>query len=363
MMRLLALACRRGERSALDPLRHVRRRVLLEEALALPAVRIALHRERPTAQVRDEDLGDVPVVRDQVALRDPLVGPERLVEVREPELPFPPLHHGRKRSVLAAHVGCLACPRAAGGTRGRAACPRASTPRTRPRRRARGSTQTTSRATHTGHLRRLGEGRVGALERCQKATEPLDLVVGEARPDVSGPAQHTRVVYPGDERAETADAAALPARVPGDDDLLRLAQLDLVPVGGPATRAGTASRSSSRRRPRAPAARAAARSAGPSSNCGETMTPAPPGTRRSSRFLRSVSGSVVSGSRLELEQVEEDEHRSARSLLQQREARAALLVERADLAVEHGVGRPDREARRAGDVAESARSGRCRCGS
>jgi hypothetical protein len=56
----------------------------LEEALALPAVRMALHRERPLAQVGYEHAGDVPVVREQVALRDPLLGPERLVEVREP---------------------------------------------------------------------------------------------------------------------------------------------------------------------------------------------------------------------------------------------------------------------------------------
>ena len=70
-------------RNARDPLRHVRRRVLLEERLAVRAVGIAAHRERPVAQVRHEHRRDRAVVVDQVALRDPLVGPEDLVEVRE----------------------------------------------------------------------------------------------------------------------------------------------------------------------------------------------------------------------------------------------------------------------------------------
>ena len=91
-MRLLAVARGRGERSPLDPVRHVRRGVLLEEALPLPAVRIALHRERPPVEMRDEDLGDVPVVRNEIALGDPFVGPERLVEVRQAKLTSPASH-------------------------------------------------------------------------------------------------------------------------------------------------------------------------------------------------------------------------------------------------------------------------------
>ena len=89
-----------GTRRALDPVRHVRRRVLLEEELALPAVGVALHRERPVAQVRHEHGRDVAVVREQVALRDPLVRPERLVEVRE-------LQHARPRRISAG-IGLLA---------------------------------------------------------------------------------------------------------------------------------------------------------------------------------------------------------------------------------------------------------------
>ena len=85
IVRRLALARRRRERRRPQPRRPVLRRVLLEEALALPPVGVALHRERPAAEVRDERRRDVAVVGEQVALRDPLVGPEQLVEVRQLE--------------------------------------------------------------------------------------------------------------------------------------------------------------------------------------------------------------------------------------------------------------------------------------
>ncbi len=98
---LLAVAGRGREGGALDPVRHVRRRVLLEEELALPAVGVALHRERPVAQVRDEHRRDVAVVREQVALRDPLVRPERLVEVRQLQDARPAADLGRHRHLLA----------------------------------------------------------------------------------------------------------------------------------------------------------------------------------------------------------------------------------------------------------------------
>ena len=46
------------------------------------------------------------------------------------------------------------------------------------------------------------------------------------------PAQHsTRVLHSGDERAEPSRSAPLPARVPGDHHLLRLPELQLLPVG------------------------------------------------------------------------------------------------------------------------------------
>jgi hypothetical protein len=104
---LLALTGRRRLCRACDPVRHVRRRLLLEKALPLPAVGIALHREWSILEVRNERLGDVSVVGNQVALRDALGGPERLVEIREPERPAPSLQLVRERRALAAHVRCL----------------------------------------------------------------------------------------------------------------------------------------------------------------------------------------------------------------------------------------------------------------
>ena len=77
------LARRHVRAEARDPVRHVRGRGLLEERLAGDAVGVAAHRERPIAQVRDDVRGDLPVVLEHVRLRDPLVGPEDLVRVRE----------------------------------------------------------------------------------------------------------------------------------------------------------------------------------------------------------------------------------------------------------------------------------------
>ena len=88
-----------------DPVGRVRRRRLLVEEGPVHAVGHALHRERPVMQVRQDQLGDVVVEREQVALRVALVGPEHLVEVREPELAAVGLHPpgvaallGRQRS-------------------------------------------------------------------------------------------------------------------------------------------------------------------------------------------------------------------------------------------------------------------------
>ena len=57
-----------------------------KNALPAIAVGVAAHRERPVAEVRHEHGRDRAVVREQVALRDPFLGPEDLVEVRELDL-------------------------------------------------------------------------------------------------------------------------------------------------------------------------------------------------------------------------------------------------------------------------------------
>ena len=67
--------------AARDPIRGVGRRGLLVEEGAGDAVGHPLHRERPLAQVREDELGDVEVVGEDVALRVALLGPEDLVEV------------------------------------------------------------------------------------------------------------------------------------------------------------------------------------------------------------------------------------------------------------------------------------------
>ncbi len=288
---LLALARRCRERSPLDPLRHVRRRVLLEEALALPAVGIALHRERPAAQVRDEHLRDVAVVRDEVALRDPLVGPERLVEVRQAKLPSPrfTVVGTGSRSRLTSGAALSSRRRRYDGARSRPSCVHSANSTSAT---STGSTQVTSELRTRGIFGTSANGESGRSSGASSGTQPLDLAVGEPRPDVSGPAQHTRVVYPGDERAEPAYAATLAARVPSDHDLLRLAQLQLVPVRPTGGRACTASPPVLATTPSSSCSRAAARSAGPSSNCGDTSTPPLRADEPArSRFRRSLSGS------------------------------------------------------------------------
>ena len=79
----LALAARHGASG--HPVRCVRRRVLLVELVAGDAVRHPLHRERPVGEVGEDQVGDVVVVREEVALRVALVRPEDLVEVRQPD--------------------------------------------------------------------------------------------------------------------------------------------------------------------------------------------------------------------------------------------------------------------------------------
>ena len=85
---LLARRLARRDEGAVgrDPVRHVRRRVFLEEPPGLDPVGPAHHRERAVLQVRDEDGRNRAVVLDQLALGDPFLREEDLVEVRELEL-------------------------------------------------------------------------------------------------------------------------------------------------------------------------------------------------------------------------------------------------------------------------------------
>ena len=80
------LAVVAGDRAAPDPVGNVRGRRLLVEEGPLDAVGHPLHRERAPDEVREDQLGGVEVVRDEVALGVALGRPEDLVEVREAEL-------------------------------------------------------------------------------------------------------------------------------------------------------------------------------------------------------------------------------------------------------------------------------------
>ena len=69
-----------------NPGRPRRRRALHEEELAGGAVRIALHHHRAVAEVRQQHVGHVGVVLEQIALGEAELRPEDLAEVGEPDL-------------------------------------------------------------------------------------------------------------------------------------------------------------------------------------------------------------------------------------------------------------------------------------
>ena len=225
-----------------DPVGHVLRRVLLEEELALPAVGVALHRERPVAQVRDEHRRDVAVVGEQVALRDPLLRPERLVQVRELEHPAALPDLGADRFRARAARPRPPCPRAAPGRRAPAAARRASTRRSATSATSFGSTQTTSLLADPRHLRRLAKGDVVPHERPQLVEQPVDLASSKPVPTLPAQRSPPAVVDAEHERAEAVRAAPLALRVAGDDELLPALRLDLQPVAAAPARAGSASR-------------------------------------------------------------------------------------------------------------------------
>ena len=239
---LLAVAGRGRERRAPDPVRHVRRRVLLEEELALPAVGVALHRERPVVQVWHEDGSDVAVVREQVALRDALVRPEGLVEVRQLEDARSAADLGRHRHVLGDHlVSQLILAQAEVNGRPQPAVPRplGELDLGDERRLDPGHVA----AAHLRHLRLLGERRSSSRRSGFRSIfEPIELAIGEPGADVARVAEPVGCVDAEHERADPARAAALAARVAGDDELLAALQLQLAPVrraaAGPVLRVG-----------------------------------------------------------------------------------------------------------------------------
>ena len=79
-----------------------------------------------------------------------------------------------------------------------------------------------------GQGREVGEGRRGADEGIEAAAQIGQDRVGEARPHAPGVAQ-PRCLVDADEQGAEVGARALGAREPADDELLLVAQLDLLP--------------------------------------------------------------------------------------------------------------------------------------
>ena len=191
---------------------------------------IALHGERTPAQVRHEHLRDLAVVRDEVALRDALVGPEGLVEVAQAKLAAAPLHDLGDGRPLAADLLCRLVV-AQTHVDGRAQPPLARPLDELDLGHERRLDPDDVAAADAGHLRHLRERRVLALERAHELQQAVDLLVREAGADVPRPAEPARLVNADDQRAEAVAPPPLPAGVAGDDDLLASAHLDLPPLG------------------------------------------------------------------------------------------------------------------------------------
>jgi hypothetical protein len=91
----------------LDPRRPRRRCALHEEEGPAGAVRIALHHHRAVTDVRQQDVGDVGVVLEQIALGQAEIGPKNLPQIGDADFPF---REEERRVVFVArdrdlHVG------------------------------------------------------------------------------------------------------------------------------------------------------------------------------------------------------------------------------------------------------------------
>ena len=159
------------------------------------AVGVALHRERPVVQVRHEHGRDRAVVGEQVALRDPLVRPEELVEVRE-------LEHALaacgSRSAIAAPRG--APRRAALSSRSPWNDGRAQAAVVRPLdeldlgRRAPARPRRRRPCAPSASSERPGTATSSRSSGRSFASSSLDLLVGEAGADVADVAQLAALV-------------------------------------------------------------------------------------------------------------------------------------------------------------------------
>src|SRR5207244_182060 len=103
-----------------DPRRLSLRGLLVEIRLAANAIGIALERERPVAQVRDNRVADLDVVLGEVALRHAVTGEQEALRVRQPDAapPDPDLvaHRERRVQVSSCRSGSRYRPARSGRT-------------------------------------------------------------------------------------------------------------------------------------------------------------------------------------------------------------------------------------------------------
>ena len=307
--------------------------------------------------MRHEHGRDVAVVAEQVALRDPLVGPERLVEVREPQLALPVPDHVLERRLGGGRVTSAASLSSRNpGTRDAAGGRRASTRRSAPARRA-AARPTARRPFRTrGIFGASANGGVVAVERLQQREQPADLGVVEPGADVPDVAQLVALVHSEHERTERAGAAARAAGVAGDDELVGVLRLQLQPVARAA--AGLVGRVE--RFATIPSrcwSRATSNSASPSSNPSETATE--PVAQVDQLAQPRPCARAAAGRRAARRRARAGRTRSRRAgpepCCSSGEARAPGRVDARDLAVDDGVRAADRLDERLRDVGEPPR--------
>ena len=185
--------------------------------------------------VRDEHGRDRAVVREQVALRDPLDREERLVEVRELEHALPAAQLGRHRLLDANLLRFLVVAQSLVRRRAQAVVVRALDEL--DLRDQLGLDPDDVAFPHTRWLRDGVEGAALLVFSAEQAQEALDLLLGEAGADAADvPELALLVVLAEQKRPERARAPALALRVPADDELLVAVRHDLDPVVGASPR-------------------------------------------------------------------------------------------------------------------------------
>src|SRR6266498_1553313 len=210
---------------------------------------------------------------------------------------------------------------------------------------------------HLRHLRHLAEGRGRPFQRPELVEQLLDLLTVEARADVARICELVALVVAEHERAEARRPPARSLGEAGDDEFLLAVCLDLQPV------ASALALDVPRLEPLRDdplellLLRGLQKRLAVVERFGQPHGAIPPVEELLQPLAALDEGEVDERLAFDLEQVEDvvDERRSRLPLLHGGEARAARLVEGADLAVEHAVGCLDGLRDLLGDVRETSR--------